>query len=93
MAFVLVGIASFDMQAEAHEQLSYAWDQGINFMDTAEVGRSTWGTGVPSARVVGLTVLQLHGHIGEGGSCDRAVKVSGPGHQGLGSLLCHHSWV
>ncbi|GIL87557.1 hypothetical protein Vretimale_14755 [Volvox reticuliferus] len=24
-------------EAEAHEQLSYAWDQGINFLDTAEM--------------------------------------------------------
>jgi aryl-alcohol dehydrogenase-like predicted oxidoreductase len=24
-------------EAEAHEQLSYALDQGINFLDTAEV--------------------------------------------------------
>lgn len=24
-------------EAEAHEQLSYAWDMGLNFMDTAEV--------------------------------------------------------
>lgn len=24
-------------EKEAHEQLSYAWEQGINFMDTAEM--------------------------------------------------------
>ena len=24
-------------EAEAHEQLSYAWDQGINFLDAAEM--------------------------------------------------------
>lgn len=24
-------------EKEAHEQLSYAWDQGINFLDTAEM--------------------------------------------------------
>lgn len=32
-------------EAEAHEQLSFAWDCGVNFLDTSEasVGRSLHG--------------------------------------------------
>ena len=70
---------SQNSEAEAHEQIDYALDQGINFLDTAEMYPVT--PNLPETR--GRTEEYIGTWIGQGGGRrDRivlATKVSGPG--------------
>ena len=43
-------------EAEAHEQLDYAFDAGINFLDTAGAGRGWGGSWGKGAGVRGMGV-------------------------------------
>ena len=75
-----LGTMTFGMQnneAEAHEQLDYALDQGINFIDTAEMYPVP-----PRAQTQGRTESIIGDWMRQRGNRDRvilATKVAGPG--------------
>ena len=66
-------------EAEAHEQLDYAFDQGVNFLDTAEMYAVP-----PRKETQGLTERYIGSWLASRGCRDAVViatKVSGPGMQ------------
>ncbi|MFC3073074.1 aldo/keto reductase [Shinella pollutisoli] len=69
---------SQNSEHEAHEQLDYALDQGVNFIDTAEL----YPTTPPSAETYGDTERFIGSWLAARGNRDRVVlasKVAGPG--------------
>lgn len=67
-------------ESEAHEQMDYALDQGVNFFDTAEL----YPTTPPSAATQGDTERFIGTWFGKGGKRDKvilATKVSGKGRE------------
>jgi aryl-alcohol dehydrogenase-like predicted oxidoreductase len=69
---------SQNSEAEAFEQMDYAIDQGVNFLDTAEL----YPTTPPSAETQGLTEIHIGNWMKARANRDRIIlasKVSGPG--------------
>lgn len=76
-------------EAEAHEQLNYSWEQGINFLDTAEMYPVP-----PTAETQGRTDKYIGTWLKSRGKRDDVVlatKVGHRGSRGMGQgLLVHH---
>lgn len=69
-------------EAEAHAQIDYALEQGINFMDTAELYAVP-----PTAETYGKTEEHIGTWLKKTGKRDKwiiATKVAGPGHDWIG---------
>jgi aryl-alcohol dehydrogenase-like predicted oxidoreductase len=69
---------SQNSEREAHEQLDYALDQGVNFIDTAEL----YPTTPPGAETYGDTERFIGTWLAARGNRDRVIlasKVAGPG--------------
>jgi aryl-alcohol dehydrogenase-like predicted oxidoreductase len=71
---------SQNSEAEAHAQMDYAFEQGVNFFDTAEL----YPTTPVSAETQGLTERYIGSWFGKTGKRDRVVlasKISGRGRE------------
>ena len=81
---ICLGTMTFGNQnseAEAHEQMNYALDQGVNFFDTAEMYAVP-----PSKETQGLTEQYIGNWFAQTGNRDKVVlatKATGPG-RGMG---------
>ena len=80
VSLICLGTMSFGEQnteKDAHEQLTYAIDQGVNFIDTAEMYAIP-----PAAETQGLTEKYIGSWVKKNLNRDKyiiATKVAGPG--------------